>query len=237
MLKNLLTIAFRNLLKDKTYAFINVLGLTIGITCSLFLLLYILDETSFDRYHKDAENIYRIVSNIKEPDDAFTWSSTQMPLRDELRDNYPEIRNAVRFIGMNRNQYKIGEQQFYENRFFMSDSTVFEMFDYDFIVGDPATALNNPFSLVMTETTAKKYFSDPRQALGQSITNQQKEDFKITGVIRDVPRNSHFRFDGLVARSTRPQFQGGWGGFGVTTYIQLPPGYDLNKIQQSFDKI
>ncbi len=237
MLRNLLTIAFRNLLKDKTYTFINVLGLTIGITCSLFLLLYILDETSFDRYHKDAENIYRVVSNVKEPDDAFTWSSTQMPLRDELRDNYPEIRNAVRFIGMNRNQYKHGDLQFYETRFFMSDSTVFDMFDYEFIAGDPATALDNPFSLVLTETTAKKYFADPRQALGQSLTNQQNEDFKITGVIRDVPRNSHFRFDGLAARSTRPQFQGGWGGFGVTTYIQLPPGYDLNKIQQSFDKI
>ncbi len=237
MLRNLLTIAFRNLLKDKTYTTINVLGLTIGITCSLFLLLYILDETSFDRYHSDAENIYRIVSNIKEPDDAFTWASTQMPLRDELRDNYPEIRNAVRFIGMNRNQYKHGDKQFYEDKFFMSDSTVFEMFDYEFITGDPSTALDNPFSLVLTESTAKKYFADPREALGQSLTNQQNEDYKITGVIRDVPRNSHFRFDGLAARSTRPQFQGAWGGFGVTTYIQLPPGYDLNKMQQSLDKI
>src|SRR3954469_19234264 len=115
MLKNLLTIAFRNLLKDKTYAFINVLGLTIGITCSLFLLFYILDETSFDRYHKDAENIYRVVSNIKEPDNAFTWASTQLPLRDELRDNYPEVINAVRFIRMGRNQYRAGDIQFYEN--------------------------------------------------------------------------------------------------------------------------
>jgi putative ABC transport system permease protein len=237
MLRNLLKISFRNLVKDKTYTLINVLGLTIGITCSLFLLLYILDETSFDRYHRDAENIYRIVSNIKEPDDAFTWASTQMPLRDELRDNYPEIRNAVRFIGMNRNQYKHGEQQFYESRFFMADSNVFRMFDYDFIAGDPSTALNNPFSLVLTESTAKKYFADPRQALGQSLVNQQQEDFKITGVIRDVPRNSHFRFDGLAARSTRPQFQGGWGGFGVTTYIQLPAGYDLSKMQVSLDKV
>lgn len=237
MLKNLLKISLRNLAKDKTYTFINIFGLTVGITCSLFLLLYLLDETSFDRYHANAENIYRIVSDVKEPDDAFTWSRTQMPLREELRDNYPEVINAVRFINMQRNQYKIGEQQFYEDNFLMADSTVFDMFTYDFIAGDPATALDAPFSMVLTETTAKKYFSDPRQALGQSLTNQQNEDFKITGVIRDVPRNSHFRFDALVARNTRPQFQGGWGGFGVYTYIQLPPGYDLSKMQQSFEKI
>ncbi|MEJ0054285.1 MAG: ABC transporter permease [Bacteroidota bacterium] len=117
MLKNLLKIAFRNLIKDKTYSAINILGLTIGITSSLFLLLYILDEISFDRYHKNAVNIYRIVSNVKEPDNAFVWSSTQSPLADELQDNYPEIENAIRFIGMSRNQYKNGDLEFYESEF------------------------------------------------------------------------------------------------------------------------
>jgi putative ABC transport system permease protein len=237
MLKNLLTIAVRNLVKDKTYSAINILGLTIGITCSLFLLLYILDETSFDRYHKNAENIYRIVSHIKEPDNAFTWSSTQMPLADELRDNYPEIENAVRFIGMNRNQYKNGDLQFYENKFFLVDSTVFDMFTYDFLAGDPGTALDQPFSVVLTETAARKYFADARGALNQSLINQQNENFKVTGVIKDVPLNSHFRFDGLVSKSTRPQLTGAWGGFGVTTYIQLPAGYDLTRIAASLDKV
>jgi putative ABC transport system permease protein len=237
MLKNLLTISFRSLLKDKVYSIINILGLTIGITCSLFLLMYILDEFSYDRYHKNANNIYRIVSNITEPDNAFTWSATQMPLRDELRDNYPEVKNAVRFAQMNNNIYKKGDTQFPENDFYLADSTVFDMFSYEFISGDPNTAMDNPFSMVLTETIAKKYFENPAEAVGQAIQNQQGEEFKITGVIKDVPLNSHFRFSGLVSRNTRPQFQGAWGGFGVFTYIQLPDGYDLSKMNASLEKI
>lgn len=237
MLRNLVKIAFRNLLKDKAYSSINILGLTIGITCSLFLLMYIMDELSYDKYHKNAKNIYRIVSDIKEPDNAFTWRTTQRPLAVDIRHNYPEILNAVRFDGTGRRPYRNGDLQFYESRFFLADSTVFDMFTYDFIAGDPSTALDNPFSLVLTETTAKKYFANPAEALNQSLLNDQNETFKITGVIRDVPRNSHFRFDGLLASSTRAQFQGSWGNFGTTTYIELPNGYDVAKLQPIFDKI
>src|SRR5687768_11733798 len=109
MLKNLLKIAMRNILKDKTYSLINIVGLTIGITCSLFLLMYILDELSYDRYHKNANNIYRIVSNIKEPDNAFTWAVAQIPLADELREKYPEVKNTVRFFFTSRTLYKNGD--------------------------------------------------------------------------------------------------------------------------------
>lgn len=237
MLKNLLKIAIRNILKDKTYSAINILGLTIGITCSMFLLMYILDELSYDRYHKNADNIYRIVSNIKEPDNAFTWAVAQVPLGEELRDNYPEVQNVVRFFGQGRTQYKNGDKQFYEEDLFLADSTVFDMFTYTFIDGDAATALDNPFSMVVTEKMAKKYFSDMQSVVGQSLQNLQGEEFKITGLIKDVPPNSHFRFDGLISRNTRPQFQGSWGNFGVSTYVQLPAGYDLSKMYTSFDKI
>src|SRR5688572_7763095 len=146
MFKNLFKIAIRNILKDKTYSAINILGLTIGITCSLFLLMYIIDELSFDRYHKNADNIYRIVSNIKEPDNAFTWAVAQIPLAEELRDNYPEVKNAVRFFGTGTTLYKHGDNEFNESDFFLADSTVFEMFSYEWIAGDVATALDNPFS-------------------------------------------------------------------------------------------
>lgn len=238
MLKNLLTIAVRSILKDKTYSLLNILGLTIGITCSLFLLLYILDEVSYDRYHANAENVYRVVSNIKEPDNAFTWAVAQTPLADELKDNYPEVVNAVRFFGMNRNMYKNGDKQFYEDDFYLTDSTAFDMFTYTFLAGDPATALDEPFSVVLTESIAKKYFGD-EPALGQTLQNQQDESFKVTGVIRDVPLNSHFIFDALISRSTRPQVtqQVSWGGFGVYTYIQLPPGYDPARMNTAFEKI
>ena len=128
MFKNLLKISIRNIIKDKTYSIINILGLTIGITCSLYLMMYILHELSYDRYHKNADNIYRIISNIKEPDNAFTWAVAQIPLADELRENYPEVKNVVRFIRTDRTLYKNGDQQFYEEEFFRADSTVFDMF-------------------------------------------------------------------------------------------------------------
>ncbi len=237
MFKNLLKIALRNLVKDKVYSFINIAGLTIGITCSIFLLLYIIDELSYDRYHKNAESIYRVVSNIKEPDNAFTWAVAQIPLGDELRHNYPEVKNVVRFFGQPRTLFKNGEKQFYEDGFYLADSTAFDMFSYQFIAGDPSTALDNSFSIVLSEKTAIKYFGSASAALSQSIQNQQGEDFKVTGVIRDVPMNSHFRFDGLISRNTRPDNQGSWGNFGVFTYVQLPMGYDLSKMYASLDKV
>lgn len=237
MLKNLLKIAIRNIIKDKTYSAINILGLTIGITCSLFLLMYILHELSYDRYHKNAENIYRVVSDIKEPDNAFVWAVAQIPLTDELRDNYPEVKNAVRFFQTGRTLYKNGDTQFYEEDFYLADSTVFDMFSYEFIAGDPNTALDNPFSLVITEKVARKYFATAQEAFGQSIQNQQGEEFKITGVMKDVPLNSHFRFDALISRNTQPGYQGSWGNFGVYTYIQLPEGYDLAKMYASLDSV
>ncbi len=133
MLKNLLVIALRNIRKDKIYSAVNILGFSIGITCSVFLLMYILDELSYDRYHQDADNIYRVVSNIKEPDNAFTWAVAQIPLGDELRDNYPEVRNVVRFFGLGKTLYKNGDREFYEEKFYLADSTVFDMFDYEFL--------------------------------------------------------------------------------------------------------
>jgi putative ABC transport system permease protein len=237
MFKNLFKIAIRNILRDKTYSFINILGLTIGITCSMFLLMYILNELSYDRYHKNADNIYRIISHIKETDNEFTWSVAQIPMAEELRNNYPEVKNAVRIFGTGKELYKNGELQFYEDDFAYADSTVFDMFTYEFINGDMATSLDNPFSIVLTESIAKKYFSSAADAFGKSLQNEAKEEFKVTGVIKDVPLNSHLRFDALISENTRPGRQGSWGNFGVFTYIHLPDGYDLSKMKASLDKI
>src|SRR5688572_7350107 len=201
MFKNLFKIAIRNILRDKTYSFINIFGLTIGITCSMFLLMYILNELSYDRYHKNADNIYRIISHIKETDNEFTWSVVQIPMAEELRSNYPEVKNAVRIFGTGKELYKNGDLQFYEDDFAFADSTVFDMFTYEFINGDMATALDNPFSIVLTESIAKKYFSSAADAFGKSLQNEGKEEFKVTGVIKDVPLNSHLRFDALISEN------------------------------------
>ncbi len=241
MLKNLLLVAFRTIRKDKTYSGINILGLTIGITCSLFLLMYILDELSFDRHHKNANNIYRIVSNIKEPDNAFTWSVAQKPMAVELRDNYPEVKNAVRFEGIGKTLFKHNEKEFNETDFYLTDSTIFDMFSHRFLAGDMATALDNPFSIVLSEKTAKKYFADITTAVGQSLQTKNgegvTEEYKVTGIIEDVPLNSHFRFDALLSVNSYPKNQGGWGGWGVFTYIQLPDSYDISKMHATLDSI
>jgi putative ABC transport system permease protein len=239
MFRSLLKISIRSIIKDKTYSIINIVGLTIGITCSLFLLMYILDELSYDRYHKNAANIYRVISDIKEPDNAFTWAVAQVPLGDELRDNYPEVINVVRFLGTERTLYKKGENQFYEEDFYRADSTVFDMFSYEFISGDPASALDEPYSMVLTEKIAKKYFGTSSQAIGQTLSDGDNHEFKITGVLKDIPPNSHFRFDALMAKNSDPQnrTEGHWGNFGVYTYVQLPPGYELSKMYTSLDKV
>lgn len=236
MLKNLFTIAFRNIRKDKTYSAINILGLTIGITCSVFLLLYILNELSYDRYHKNADNIYRVVSNIKEPDNAFTWAVAQIPLTDELRENYPEVKNTVRFFNLGRTLYKNGDKEFYEDEFYLGDSTTFDMFDYTFLHGDPNTALDEPKSIVLTKNMAIKYFGG-EAVIGQTIQNQGGDVYTVTGVMENVPLNSHFIFDALISRSTMPDYQGSWGNFGVYTYLQLPAGYDLAKMDSSLAKV
>ncbi|MCZ8355194.1 MAG: ABC transporter permease [Cyclobacteriaceae bacterium] len=236
MFKNLLLIAWRSIKKEKIYSAINIIGLTIGLASATFLYLYIADEISYDRYHKQGDNIYRIISNIKEPDNAFTWAVVQIPMAEELRNNHSEVKDAVRFFGTPRTLYKQKEKQFYEEDFFLADSTVFDVFTYEVITGDLSTALDRPFTIVLTETIAKKYFNTT-DVVGEAIINQQEETFEVTAVIKDVPFNSHFRFDALISRNTRPQNQGGWGGFGVYTYVIFDKGYDIANMQPIFEKI
>ena len=130
--------------------------------------MYILDELSYDRYHTNADNIYRIVSTIKEPDNAFTWAVAQKPVAVELRDNYPEVKNAVRFDGLGKTLFKHNEKEFNETDFYQADSTVFKMFTYKFLAGDINSSLDDPFSIVLSEKIAKKYFGDATSAIGQS---------------------------------------------------------------------
>lgn len=238
MRKNILLISWRSLSKDKYYTLINISGLTIGLVSSLFLLMYILDELSYDRYHKNADNIYRVIIDIKESDNSFTWSSTPVLLADELIDQKKGVKNAVRFFSSPRSIYGIDDKQFYEDSFHLVDSSVFDMFNWKFMAGDPATALEEPFSIVLTEKTARRYFAEPLSAVGQHLYNQEKETFVVTAVIADVPLNSHFRFDGLISLSTRWTSGGKtWGKLGAVTYVELEDDIDVDDIQIVLDSV
>lgn len=238
MFKNLLKTAIRNILKDFGYSSLNILGLTIGIASALFLIIYISDELSYDRYHEKADRIYRVISHIKETDDEFTWIIAQTPFAEQVSADYPEIEAAVRFIPYPRSLFKYEDKEFYEEDFAYTDTSVFEVFTYQFIKGNPKDALLEPNTIVLTETIATKYFgtTDP---IGRSLVSGDRA-FKVTGVIKDVPHNSHYRFDALASRKTLPAQLGSWGNFGVFTYLLLPA--DINykdfeaKLQEMYPK-
>ncbi len=227
MLKNYLTIALRSIVKDKFYSLINILGLTIGITCSLLLLLYITDELSYDKYHAKANRIYRVVSRIQEPDKTFGWASTQNPLVKTLKQDYPVVENYVRFFPYGRVAFKLGEKQFYEEDIYAADSTVFDVFTYHFLEGDRRTALDQPNSIVLTKSVAQKFFGS-KSALGQTLQTSDTTAYKVTGVIEDVPENSHFTFNALFSTgiNERGQAATNWGGFYVSSYVLLPENYN-----------
>ena len=160
MLKNLLKTAIRNITKDFGYSSLNIIGLTIGIASALFLIIYVADEVSYDRYHEKADRIYRVSSHIKETDDEFTWIVAQIPFGPQVTEDYPEVDAAVRFINFNRAPFRYNDKEFYENNFFYADTAVFDVFTYKFIKGDPKTALMEPNTMVLTETVANKYFGN-----------------------------------------------------------------------------
>jgi len=226
MIKNLLLIAARNFKKDKWYSLLNILGLTIGITFSLFLIFYVRDELNYDRYNKKADRIFRIVSYIQERDKNTNWTLTQAPLAATLKKDYPEVEESTRFMGKERTLFKYGDNNFYETKIFYADSTVFRIFTYPFLEGNAAHALTEPNSIVISKTLADKYFGKNNSAIGKTLRTVY-DVYKVTGVIQDVPHNSHLRFDMLISWSSLPKNQNGdgnWGNFNNFTYVLLRPG-------------
>jgi putative ABC transport system permease protein len=225
MLKNLLLVALRNFKRDKWYSLLNILGLTIGITFSLFLIFYVRDELSFDRYHANADRIYRINGYAKEPEkEEMKWAVTQTPLGPTLQHDFPEVEEATRFIRGGKQLFKIGDNTLYIDKVFLTDSNVFKVFSWPFMEGDPRTALVEPYSIVLTRSVADNIFGKDAHALGRSIMSDTV-NYKVTGVIPDVPKNSHLLFNALISVSTLPKaaLQGSWGGFGIYTYVLLKP--------------
>src|SRR6516165_3460361 len=245
MLKNLLLVALRNFIRDKWYSLINILGLTIGITFSVFLIFYIKNELSYDRYHEKADRIFRIASYVKEPDkDTMKWAICPFPMATALSKDYPEVEEAVRIWGGGpggKTMLKAGNLRFYEDKVFFTDSNFFRVFTHQFIQGDPRTALVAPNSIVLTQSIAEKYFGKKTDYVGKTLENANGDIYKITGVIKDVPKNSHILFNVLVSRSSLPAgFANNWGGFGFYTYVLLRQHTDAaafeRKLAPLYDK-
>ena len=233
MLKNIIKTAFRHILKHLGYSILNILGLTLGITSAIFLIIYVADEVSYDRYHEKADRIYRVSSSIKEADDQFTWIVAQIPFGPAVVHDYPEVQSFVRFINMPRALYKFEDKEFNEENFYYVDSTLFDIFSYKVIKGEVKSALLAPRKIILTEKIANKYFgkTDP---IGKTLTTGT-DTYEVTGVIEDIPSNSHFRFDAVAARNNLPKQLGSWGNFGVFTYLLFPDKFDVKAFEKKME--
>jgi putative ABC transport system permease protein len=199
MFKNYIKIAIRNLWRHKGYSLINLIGLAVSLTTCLLIFLYVQDELSYDDHWKDAENIYRLENRWSGPDWESHWAATSGNFVFKIAENYPEVVSFVK-IQTAEPVLQINEQSFYEKRCFIVDSLFFDVFDFKFIYGNNESALNDPFTLVLTESLAKKYFGN-ENPMNKEIQWVGWEKFLVTGVIEDVPRNSHLHFDLLLPMS------------------------------------
>ena len=230
MIKNLIKTVIRHILKHPGYSALNILGLTLGITSALFLIIYVSDEVSYDRYHDKADRIYRVSSKITEPDDQFTWIVAQIPFGPQVVKDYPEVQSFVRFIPFNRVLFKYEDKEFNEENFFYADSTLFDIFSYKVLKGEVKSALTEPKKIILTKKTATKYFGK-NEPVGKVLVTGTNT-YTVTGVIEDVPTNSHFRFDAIASRNNLPKQLGNWGSFGVSTYLLFPENFDVKPFEK-----
>lgn len=198
MLKNYLKSAYRNIVRNKFYSFINILGLALGFTATIIILLYNQNELSYDKHNDKHERIYRLESHftIAGKDDLF--AVTSIPLGPAFKIEYPEVEEFVRLLGGDGMLIRIGENEYYEDRLFWADSTIFNVFTHEFIYGDAANALTEPNTCVINETLSKKYFGN-NNPMGEVIKSADNIVFKITGVIKDQPNNTHLKYNGLFS--------------------------------------
>jgi putative ABC transport system permease protein len=234
MLKNYLKIAIRNLLKHKAYSFINLAGLAIGIACGVLIMLYVRKELSYDRFHQNAGRIYRVGNEGQFGSEIWKGARTSHPLAPALVQEFPEVQQSVRFYRLYKPLVQVGEKKFVEPRFFYADSSVFEVFTFPLITGDPKTALTRPYSLVLSQAMAEKYFGET-DPIGQTLAVAKIGDFQITGVLKNVPANSHLAFDFLVSYETlraqkNPNLDT-WDTIVTSTYVLLPDGYDSAQLE------
>lgn len=234
MITNYLKIAWRNLAKNKVFSFINILGLTIGISVCMMIFLYILNEFSFDKFHKNGKNIYRVMFGNAGPNNSGPWLSG--PYATALLNDYPEeIVKAVRIIPTSGSLVSFGEKSFNEKKVFVADNDFFTMFSFPLVQGDPATALKDPNNVVLSESTARKYFGND-DPMGKVLEIDKEMQLTVTGIARDVPINSHLDFDLVMPLSI--YYNAAWFKVWMNnnnfTYIQLDGRVKKSDLEKSF---
>jgi putative ABC transport system permease protein len=238
MLKNYFKIAFRNLWRHRVFSFINIMGLTVGMTACLLIFLYVRFELSYDRFHPKADRIYRIVADIKTPTETLPSHGPAWAVPGHIKFDFSEVEAFTRIAPENL-LFRKGDVKFNEANTVWADSAFFQIFSFKLLKGDPRTALKEPFSVVMSESTAKKYFgkADP---MGQTILiTSESTPATITGIMQDMPENTQVKGDVLVSMSTiTTKFAKGiddqWSNYSPWAYILLKPGTDAKALEKKF---
>lgn len=237
MIRNYLKTAIRNLLRSPMYTLINIFGLTIGITCSLMILIFIKHEFSFDRFHNKKDNLYRLVFELVTPEGSTTSPQMTAPVGPTMVEAFPEVVSSTRFSSREDGYFSYDEKVFREEGLFYADSSLFQMFSFELLSGDPNTALAKPYSVVLSEETARRIFGE-KDPLGETIRWNNKDDLMITGVIKSPPANSHLQFSSLISFSSRyhdRRYYMDWnGGMQYYHYLELVPEADIDALAAKF---
>jgi putative ABC transport system permease protein len=238
MIKNYLKVAWRNLMRNKGFSFINIAGLVIGIISCILIFLYVQYELSYDKYNKQSPEIYRLTEILHLPKEDRPQAVTSPIMAPTLQANFPEIKKSVRLTNSSR-VLSVKEKKLYDTKIVYADSTLFDIFTYPMLQGDPQKALVNPYSIVLTQNTAKKYFGN-EAPLGKIMQLSDTINLTVTGIIKNVPSNSHFTFDCLLSRSTidelnNHQVDSNWFNNSVYTYFLLPENYEPAKLESKMN--
>jgi putative ABC transport system permease protein len=230
MIRSYLNIAFRNLFRHKTSSIINISGMAVGLAVCWLIALYVADEFSYDRFNKKADRIVRVVHHAVWQGGNVHLAVTSAPFAPALKATYPEVQEAIRIVPEGGGVITYQNTHIKADNIFFSDKNVFDIFSFPFLYGEPSTALSTPQTIVLTEGLAKKIFGDAQNALGQTIYFDNNFPNKITGVIKDIPGNSHLRFEAL--RSLPGNYTDNWQNSNLYTYLLLANGTDYKKLQE-----
>ena len=243
MLKNYFKIAFRNLLKYKFISFINLFGLTVGLSCCLLILTYVLHELSYDKYNKNADRIYRVTRSFNTSDGVVNLhlGTIAPPFGPLLKNDFPDIQQITRLLPGGPTTLRYKDKIFDEKNAFFADERLFHVFDVKLIKGNPGTALTDPYSILLTTEQAKKYFGD-QDPMNQMVRMSDRFTLKVTGIFAPFPENAHLHPDILLSFNTlndtavygAENLRTDYGNNSFLTYLLMPQGYPADKMEAQF---
>jgi putative ABC transport system permease protein len=236
MIKNYLTTAFRIMLRQKSYSMINIIGLSLGITASLLIILYVVDELSYDKFHRDADRAYRLSFAGRLEGNDFNGATSPAPVAPAIQAEIPEIEEAVRFGLWRTMPISFEDKAFTEKYFLVADSNFFKFFSFPVIHGDPATALKGVDKVAITQSAATRYFGNENPIGKILLRGSEKKATEVTAVIADAPANSHIQFDMILSgQSWNYMKDGNWTSNNLYTYFRIHPDADINKVKKQLD--